>query len=248
MKHPSSFTLDALALGALPPAEEGSIRDHLASCARCRDDAEAGRQAQERFAVRVLPATLPAIEALGPRRRAAWPWLAIPALAAVITLLLILGRGDRRATEEPDVRIKGAASLELYANRQGRVVRVRDGDPLAPGDRLRFVVYPDDQPYLLIASIDGAGKTSVYFPYHGPASDRIEQSPRIEIPDSIVLDDAPGPERIYAFFTSQPLAADVVIGRLAAVGAGGADAIRRQVRLDVPGEEQATVVFEKEMP
>jgi hypothetical protein len=248
MKHPSSFTLDALTLGALPQAEEGSIRDHLAACARCREDAEATRQAQERFAVRVLPATLPAVEALGPRRRAAWRWLAIPALGAVVILLLMVGRGDRRAIEEPDVRIKGTASLELYANRQGRVLRLRDGDPLAPGDRLRFVVYPGDRPYLLIASIDGAGKASVYFPYHGPASGRIEQSPRIEIPDSIVLDDAPGPERVYAFFTSQPLAADVVIDRLAAVGAAGADAIRRQVHLDVPGEEQATIVFEKEMP
>jgi pimeloyl-[acyl-carrier protein] methyl ester esterase len=49
-EHLSSFTLDALALGALAPAEAASAQQHLAGCAACSRQLEAARAAGEEFA------------------------------------------------------------------------------------------------------------------------------------------------------------------------------------------------------
>ena len=41
LSHLSSFTIDALALGALATQELEAARAHLQGCARCRDDSAA---------------------------------------------------------------------------------------------------------------------------------------------------------------------------------------------------------------
>jgi len=65
---------------------------------------------------------------------------------------------------------------------------------------------------------------------------------------SVVLDTAPGPERIFALWSSEPLQAADVIARLNELGQRGPAAIRATTTLDVPGTIQISRLFEKGDP
>ena len=255
--HLSALTLDALALDALGAEEAARAREHVASCERCRGELEAGRAARAHFQENVFARSLPRVQERA--RKPAWrgPWLsriAIPALAAAVALMLIVRArdvpGERPSSLEIEgapssLGIKGAAGLQVFASRADRVFPVHDGSRLAPGDRIRFVVRPAGLHYLLIASVDGSGNTTVYHPYGGTRSGALGDGPRVEIPGSIVLDAAPGPERIYALFSRAPIEAEQVAEALRDVGARGHDAIRNQRTVAIPTATQASVVFEK---
>jgi len=108
-------------------------------------------------------------------------------------------------------------------------------------------VTPNGAPYLLIASIDSAGTASIYYPYHGEQSGPVADA-RVELPGSIVLDATPGPERLFAIFTDEPIPVEIVMERLRAIGARGPEAIRSARALDVTAQTQLSLVFEKVTP
>ena len=253
-EHPSALQLDALALAALDPIEARRIADHLAGCERCLADAEAARGEREVFQREILLRSAAAVaERIRParwwRRRRAW--LLVPAALAAAALLWLarpVAVVDRLPTGSAGgaiVAVKGAASLQVFASRDGKVFAVRDGAALRPGDRIRFVVQPAGLPHLLVASIDGAGQATVYFPPGARRSGRVDPAARAELPGSIELDDAGGPERVYALFSRAPLEAGPVLDALRAVGARGADAIRNAGDLAVGADEQVSLVVEK---
>jgi hypothetical protein len=244
-EHLSSWAIDRISLGHEPSVE---VAAHVASCERCRADQERARAARTRFLSQVLPRTLPAIER---QRRPRWLirlGMVLAPLAVAGVLLVVWSRQHQPRDPLGGDRIKGTAALQMYAQQGEHVVAVRDGTRLAPGDRVRFVVEPAGMRYLLIASIDAAGAATVYVPYGGAQSMTLEAAPRVELPGSIVLDAALGPERVFALFSAEPLAADTVVQALAAIGGRGPSAIRGAHRLDVAAREQATVVFEKVGP
>jgi hypothetical protein len=255
--HLSALTLDALALGGLAAEEAARAREHLASCQRCQGELEAGRAARVHFQENVFARSLPRVQerARTPAWRRSWvAGIAIPALATAVALVLIVRArdvpGERASSPDsegsaPALGIKGAAVLQVFASREARVFPVHDGSRLAPGDRIRFVVSPAGLHYLLIASVDGSGNTTVYHPYGGTRSGAVDDGPRVEIPGSIVLDAAPGPERIYALFSRAPIDADQVTAVLRDVGARGPGAIRQQRTVAIPTAAQDSVVFEK---
>lgn len=226
-------------------------RSHLASCARCQRALEAIQAARAHFEAAVLPRTMDMVEQRARRRfwhRSLARWSLLPALAAAAALVLVVHGRDVPSAPEPELGIKGAATLRVFVQRSGRGVQVRDGDRLAPGDQIRFVVQPGGARYVLVASVDGTGNATIYFPYDGRESGRIADDPRIELPGSIVLDAAAGPERIYALFSREPVRAETVKRRLGAIGARGPEAIRHEKRLDVAGVGQASLLFEKATP
>lgn len=232
--HVSALALDALALDALDEAEARAVRAHLASCSACRADQEAAAALRAEFATRVLPRGLPV------RRPRRWPWLVVPAIAAAVVVFALWPR----AAPVPDLAIKGGASWQVFAHRAGQTFPVHDGTELAAGDRIRFVVVPDRAAYLIIASVDGGGAVTIYHPYGGDHSAAIEGD-RIELADSIELDAAPGPERIYALLSDRPIAAGAVRSRLREVAAGGVAAIRGAHTLALPVRAELSLVFEK---
>jgi hypothetical protein len=74
----------------------------------------------------------------------------------------------------------------------------------------------------------------------------VEATRPLEVPaGSIVLDRASGPERVFAVFSDQPLAAEPVRRLLEALGRRGPDAIRRETRIELPGTLQMSLYFEK---
>lgn len=253
--HPSSLDLDALALDALAGDDRARVRSHVDACPACAAELAARGAEGEAFGRSVLPRTLPALRARieAPARWRRWRWSLIPAAVAVAAAVLFALRPlepprppDGRVEQAgPVLAVKGGISFRVFASRGGEVFPVRDGVALAPADRIRFAVSSGAHRHLLIASVDGSGAATVYYPYGGDRSGPIEPGRAVELPSSIVLDDAPGPERVFALFSSEPIEAAAVVARLRAIGAGGEAAIRAAWRLDIEGGEQASVLFEK---
>jgi hypothetical protein len=180
------------------------------------------------------------------RERPSWRWLA-PAMALAAGLLLMVVLRPGRPPQSPDLGIKGGPVLQVVARHGARVAPLRNGDLLAPGDELRFVALPAGQRFLLIMSIDGAGTVTVYQPFGGSQSSPIAGD-RVELPGSIVLDAAPGPEHLVAFFSPVPIAASAVQSLLLQLGQGGVAGLRHSKELGVPGAIEVNLWFEKAVP
>jgi hypothetical protein len=238
-RHISSFDLDALALDALDDATARTARTHLAACAACRGDADDAAALRAQFASSALSRQVPARAT----KRRVWVWLAAPMLAAAAAILIVATR-----PRHPDdtLGIKGDATWQVVANRGGDTFAVADGTQLRAGDRIRFVIIPNGARFVLVASIDGSGTASIYYPYAGSESAEVSGA-RVELPGSIVLDAAPGPERLFAVLSDRPVAADTVRGELAAIGSEPAR-IRATHRLNVDSRAQLSLVFEKVAP
>jgi hypothetical protein len=249
-RHPSDLVIARLLLGQVPAEEAQAIERHAAGCARCAADLAAAHAAAARFTAVVQPRTLPELE----RRLAGRPWWSVlpqlgvaaaaAAMAAVVFLVVAPVQEPRwGSTPSADAwGIKGQGTLTVVAMREGRVFKVQDGDRLRAGDAVRFQVQPGGARWALVASIDGRGRATVY-QESTPVSPDLA-APQA-LPDSIVLDDAPGPERIFAVFSEESLDPREVIAALGKLGARGPEAVRRAWSLELP-HPQATVLIEKE--
>jgi len=243
--HVSTLALHRHALGALGVEERARIDQHLGTCDRCRAllDAEIG--AQRRFTASTMPRHLEVL----PPRRWPWPWLLAPVLLpALATALVLVLRPPERRDGRPDLLIKGDLHLDAYASRGGRVLPVTPGAVLSPGDQIRFVVtgLPAGRPlHALVASVDGRGGVSVYFPFGGAASAPLQGPGPQALPGSVVLDDAPGPERVFALFSPEPFTVERARAALEALGRAGPEQIRAARALAGVTQDQRTLWFEK---
>ena len=257
-RHLTVLDLDELALEPSAPEPRARVEAHARRCSACAERRAAQVALIEQFRVSVLPRTVEAVTARRrDRLRRRWSaWLALPVAAAV--LLLVTGRrregAEPGASGESALGVKGSALFEVFARRNGpaaevdgpTVVRVHDGMRLAPGDALRFVLFPGGMSYVLIASVDGAGQVNIYYPFHGEASALTTGQGAISVPGSIVLDGAPGPERLFVIYSARALPAIAVHAALAPTAAAGAAAIRGTERAPIEGTVQASLLFEKE--
>jgi hypothetical protein len=256
-RHTSPLDFDLVDLGQARPADVARIEAHGARCPEC-----AARRAEHarrvlHFRTVVFSRTAEKLAAR-PRLMPRWGWslgLALPLAAGVLLLVrghqVGLNPGGHLPTPET-IGIKGTPVLQVFARRHGRgavsaeVTKVKDGDRLAAGDALRFVLSPTGLSYVLIASVDGAAQTTVYYPFQGEASAEVDNKDTLPVPGSIVLDQAPGPERIFVIHSERPISASTARAALARLGAGGADAIRAAQRLPIEGTVQSTLCFEKD--
>jgi hypothetical protein len=216
---------------------------------------------RDEFSRSVFPKTLPQLHARVEAAKPFWrkpvftvlvPVLAVGAAALMFVDAGMLSRALRPSSgESSGLGIKGGPGFQIFVRHggaDGQVAPVKGGERLAPGDEIRFVAVPAEKKHLLVASIDGRGKVSVYFPFGGSQSGKLDQGGRMELPGSVVLDDAPGPERIFAVFSDEPVAAAEVATKLQALGSKGPDAIRKQGSLAISGSAQVSVAFEKTTP
>jgi hypothetical protein len=226
----SDLALDSWLAGEGSASERASWQAHAHGCDDC-----ARRRAQrlafnQRFldtsrdlelaVARLGAAPGEASAALGPEpARAASPalrrtlgWLGGGALAAAASLALWLSSG-----EEPErwTRSKGSARIDFFVKSGAAVRPGAPGESVRAGDALRFVVPRAESRYLVILGRDSRGISSVYFP-SGPRGERVPPSAEpigsgLALPSSVLLDDAPGSERLYAVFCEQaPLVADLL--------------------------------------
>jgi hypothetical protein len=240
--HPSDVAIARLLLGKASEEEARAAAAHAAGCNRCRAELDAAQAARRRFAEQVFPRTLPEIERrLGPRPR--WGlWLGAFAVAGAAVAILPFLVDPKPHVEDPAWQVKGPGALKVFGRRGDRVIAVEDGARLRPGDQLRFAVQPGDARFVLVGSADGRGRASLYYPSVAVGVDAGQAQ---LLADSIVLDDAPGPERIFAVFSDRRLEDREVEALLKQIAAGGAEAVRRTHRLPLPFP-QASLFFEKD--
>jgi hypothetical protein len=257
--HLSTSDYDLLLLHELSGEAQARVERHLMDCERCRTD-HAGYAADARqFSQEIFPRTVERVDRATPGSwvgrllRPRVVWLLAPVVTAVLVLSVARGRladeGQRQARTDEDIRIKGGEpTLRSFARRMQHVFPIRDGMELHPGDEMRFVVDSPRLQYLLVASVDGVGKVNIYFPYDGSQSGLITTGKPTELPGSIVLDNAPGPERVFAFYSQKPLLRAELEPVLKALGASGPAGIRRKELPPVPAEGLSTFLFEKAAP
>lgn len=223
--HLSSETIDLLLMAALTGEKETSARAHLDACATCQKRWAELNEDKQRFEQFVFPRTVGKLEERianeSPFARWNLNWrMLVPligsAVAASLALAVYLG-GDRTKTEDDVyIGVKGGASLEVVANRaESGQFPVRPGTVLKPKDRIRFVVNTAGSKYVMIASRDGAGAFSVYYPYGATQSGEVTPG-HVELPKSIELDEVTGTERIVAVFSESPVEANAVKAALEA--------------------------------
>jgi hypothetical protein len=254
-RHLTPFERDALRLGFLTPSERGAALAHVQTCDDCERDRSLDAANAREFSEDVAPRTLPAVRrrlASGARvrpPRGPWLWpIALVAAAASLAFWVLPVQPDQpMAASSPagDFGVKSGAAFNVFAKRGARVFEVSEGMALSSGDAIRFFLDPGDLRFVIVGSVDGAGKASIYYPHDRSASAPITAG-RLEVPLSVRLDDAPGPERLFAVYSRTPLAVADVRAALVALGARGPDAIRRALKLPLEGTVQTSLRFEKE--
>lgn len=247
--HLSSETIDLLLLAALGAAETNEAKAHLDACADCKERWRELNEDKQRFEQYVFARTLPKIEERLAKQRF-WQALdlrvLLPALglglAALVAVVVVPRVTGGQTEDEVYVGVKGKEPLfEVFAQRDaGSAFAVKEGTTLKPKDRIRFVVNPAGARYVLVASRDGKGAFTVYYPFGAAESAPVDaRAPRrTELPDAVELDETPGAERLVAVFSDAPVRAAEVEAALranpSAPQLGGARVISWEFKKDAP--------------
>ncbi len=238
---PSALRLEAYLLdpGVSP------LGPHLASCARCQARLEGMRQLGEEFRREVYPATVGALVEGARPRRTARRWLIylapLPAAAAAVLFLAVLRqwpRDDYLGTKG------GQLALSVFTQTSAGARVVADGEAVPAGAALRFRVRVSSPCRLWLVSIDGAGQVSRLYPAGGEGG--AEVAGPGPLPGGAILDGRPGPERLYAVCTRQPLPFQELERAARVVAGGGEKAVRTARALPgLTGALQGTLLLEK---
>jgi hypothetical protein len=125
----------------------------------------------------------------------------VVSLLALAAALLLAILASPTLGPEAGVRLRGITDLDVYVmeDRAGRLVpEVWGGQPLAAGAQLAFAPIAPGAEGVVLLSVDGGGAWSVHFPSAGSTP---QPMPRQGVlPNTLVLDAAPGPEVFIAVF------------------------------------------------
>lgn len=245
--HPSELALER---HLLDPAAS-AVKSHVESCQRCGARlAEMKRQGEE-FLQFVFPATVEKVEEAAEKgaRRFSWIPLFAPvsAVAAAAALfLLVQPAPDGFPADYDGIKGRGGIGLSVFVNRASGVHCAVEGEPVAASEQIRFRVDLTRKPcHLWIVSVDAAGQVSRLFPTTGDAG--VLVATQYEIPGGAELDGKPGPERVFAICTPQPVYYAAIERAVQAATARGEPAVRtvREVLTLPEGTAQASVLLEK---
>ncbi|MCA9568188.1 MAG: DUF4384 domain-containing protein [Myxococcales bacterium] len=190
---------------ALPGTE-----DHLATCDVCRARLAAAR-ATDAMPLPALPpmasvAPEPTITASTPGANRPWTWA--PMLLAAAVALFVATAALRAPGEDEDTfRIKGASvALQVFRDEGESSQRLRDGDTIAPGDRLGFRVRQRRSGHLMVIGIDDRDEPYLCYPQSrdgesAPHGATLEPQP---LPEAIRMDDKGGSELLVAIVCEEP--------------------------------------------
>jgi hypothetical protein len=247
--HPGWDSLLRHHLGELPADQEARVAAHATECSVCAARLETLRAGDSRFRNERPFAVLEA--SLRKRRDAqggpdkldrglpAPRWLGpvlggLAAAAAAVYVFLQppepgsgAGRGGGPAAGDLDPaaareRLKAGIALSFDVERDGQAT---PGDPTAvyrAGDRIQLRYSAPAPTNVVVIGLDVRGEVSVYVDDAG-AGLRIDPGAGRPLPGSLVLDAAPGAERVIGCFTESPLTSNAVVaaGRRALTAAGG---------------------------
>jgi hypothetical protein len=205
----SDFAIDDHELhGGAPP---GAVAP-LEGCRSCQARVAERRARVAEFQDRWSAGTWERVTASRARatRRRGWALLSgVTVLgAAAASWVLLIGAPSRVRRAGTDVVVpKGASVAEVVCRRRGETFPLGDGDEVRPGDELRFRVLGADArgAYVQVGSVDGSGAYASFYP-PGEGDVSVERPAAGQpLPESIRLDDAPGPERVLVVLSETPL-------------------------------------------
>lgn len=202
----SELLLDQYLLDELDDPARARCEEHFHLCQQCRERIAEREAGFEAFAQSVDEGRRAPLRAPGTRRRTHYRFLAAAAAFAAAAILLIAFLPGILAPPPPELGRKGASVKLLYwVKRAGEVWQGAPGEVLRQGDAIRFAYSTDTDHYLALLSVDGRGTISVYHPT-GPFPLRVRAGRKLLLPHSIILDDAPGRETVYAVFCTERVA------------------------------------------
>jgi hypothetical protein len=228
-------------------ARPADLASHVGTCSRCAEifaDLESARSLllgvdPEAVSARAARTILETVAQRRTRRRFLRflaPALLVPAAVALL-FAVKPGLTSLRPADHGTTRSMGGFLVETYVKRDGVVRPANDGQDFMEGDRLRFAYTSDRAGYLLVFGVDDQGRIFPYYPEATLEGFHVEAGARILLPDSVQLDDHQGWERVYALWSEEQIADDVVRGAVAAGLAAVENDIRRVTALDLPVEQ-----------
>jgi hypothetical protein len=120
----------------------------------------------------------------------------------------------------------------------GRVTRLAPGATVRPGDRLQFELRAPVAGFAALIDLDARGAVTPFYPTAGRAV-AVPAGPRHRSSNSVILDDAIGPEALVLLACREPLAiADIVRTARQQLAAAGNDP-RKIGRLPLPCDQQS---------
>jgi hypothetical protein len=131
----------------------------------------------------------------------------------VVVFVIARFAGFHLLPQEPTYRgTKGALAVELTARRAGRTFAVDGATPVRPGDQLQLTVRAAaaSARYVLVGSVDGSGRFSPFYPATDSGASVTLPPPNQPLAPPIVLDAAPGPERILVVTSLVPVTVPAV--------------------------------------
>jgi hypothetical protein len=231
----SDLVLDRLCANELDAASSTSAKVHLDGCDACMARLAELRADVDRFASEAP--SLPTVVGASPSTSRVWIGVALAAAAAVLLFVLVRPSApDATPGVDPiesGERVKGGARLGLHLRRGDRVLEWQEGEPVHPGDALRFRYSVTRPSHLAVLSRDATDRVSVFFP-QGTHAAAVAAGRDVDLPSSIVLDDVLGDEVVFAVFCDAP----EPVSRLeAAIRTGELPAGCEAIRLVLPKRE-----------
>lgn len=227
MSHPSTLKLHQYRYGELDAAASAELRAHVDACASCSERLRAQEAQRAEFVALPVPDAIRELEAAPVPwwRRLRWALVAgalIPAAAAALLLARPLLTGPV-APEIADTRTKGEApALEVWVEGPEGLRVIGEGERLGAGDRVQPYFDPRGSPFVTFAGSDG-GDVEVY------RTVAVENPGLQPAPFGLTLDDAPGPQWLYAIGSDAPLDVEAV---RQAIGSNEAPSQTYRVRID----------------
>jgi hypothetical protein len=230
----SGFSLEAWLCGQVRPELEEEVGAWLRTDERARkqlaDLQASNRQILEKYPADWMMSELASrLQATRPQPRPGTrliskAWLAIPAAAALLLVLLFNPArpqpkaGERQAADRIIIKGGSAAadltgSLQVHRRDKEAIEVLRDGSEVRPGELLQLSYWLSTDAYGMIISIDGLGMVTQHFPLEGGGS-LIRGRRRIFLPYAIELDQAPRFERFYLIVAPRPFAAPELLARI----------------------------------
>jgi hypothetical protein len=230
--HVSDLQWDRMLAAELLAAAGEAARTHAGECAACA--ARLRELTAERDTFRFRPIKIPLSRARRWRRWRRWARPLVPVLAAAAVLIVVRARPD--GTHDPaGARTKGdGPALLLAAGRPGALEQLGTGDVIRSSDFLQAGYTSARDGFGAVLSRDGAGGVMAYVPFAGDAMVPLPAGVERSFPQSTILDDVLGSERIVIVWCETayllaPLLAELRAGR--EITSPG-DCVVREVWLD----------------
>lgn len=252
-KRIPEWMLERYLLGELPRKKHRQLEMELNQDPDLRAELEELRASDRQIlaaypAERVIPEILkraalarPLPEASRPRRLV---WIAAPALALALFLLLILppilqrrlavgenGRPGDYIGSKGSGPLSGPA-LQLTRRSGGADQLLRSGDTVRAGEQLQVAYIPGGQTHGVILSIDGAGAVTLHFPATADGDTALQSGRRVFLASAFELDRAPGFERFFFITANGPLPTTTILEKAGELAEDPGQAMSG--RLDLP--------------